>query len=459
MNTAQKNQKMTISFADYCSTMNDKIKDAIIQAYNNGGGLILLEGSRGSGKSWGGVQAVHQLLLWGYSDTAIEGLIVEKKLSDSITTLNEQVAESNMLPDSTKFEHHLATGQTIVYQGFHPSRKTALKGGEKGGKLIFIDEVENWGEKAAMDTLNTYLRKDGIIILASNHFPQYVLDFAEAYRKVSLSIYIRIDYWENPYLAATTKAVWDSLRQENEALWRATVLYSDDDEYVRLFSPLELESMTTEYDGEFQSVNKSMGIDVAIGGGDNSVITKAILGNDGHIYAYVGEGLHLDTNSLVGRVMQELTNFNPNWEVWDADGQGLAVLQVRGKHPNLIEFHGTSEPQGIYFNRRAAAYGQLEEYARQGKLHLLGSPQSVSRCKEDLRSQYIINQDNKSGKIQLAKKDQIKRILGRSPDYSDSLAMAVWGLKFGLKNANSFDNIANRKVIVKKKEKPSWLKV
>lgn len=448
-----------VNFVDYCSTMNDKIKDAIIQAYENGGGLILLEGSRGSGKSWGGVQAVHQLLLWGYADTAVEGLIVEKKLSDSITTLNEQIAESNLLPNSTKYEHYLATGQTIIYQGFHPSRKTALKGGEKGGKLIFIDEVENWGEKAAMDTLNTYLRKDGIIILASNHLPQYILDFAEAYKKVSLSLYIRIDYWENPYLAPTTKAVWDSLKEENETLWRATVLYSDDDEYVRLFSPVELESITADYDSDFKPLNTSIGVDVAIGGGDNSVISKAILGNDNHVYVHVGEGLHLDTNSLVGRVMQEVTNFKPNWEVWDADGQGLAVLQVRGRHPNLIEFHGTSEPQGVYFNRRAAAYGNLEEIARQGRLHLLGSPQAVSRCKEDLRSQYIINQDNKLGKIQLAKKDQIKRILGRSPDYSDSVAMAVWGLKYGLKKLNNFDTVGSRKVGFTKKEKPIWLKV
>ena len=249
--------------------MNDKIKNAIIKLYENGGGLLLLEGSRGSSKSWGSVQAVHQLLLWGYSDTAIEGLIVEKKLSDSITTLNEQIAGANILPSSTKYEHYLATGQTIIYQGFHPSRKTALKGGEKGGKLIFIDEVENWGEKAAMDTLNTYLRKDGIIILASNHLPQYILDFAEAYKKVSLSLYIRIDYWENPYLAPTTKAVWDSLKEENETLWRATVLYSDDDEYVRLFSPVELESMTADYDSDFRPLNTSIGVDVAIGGGDN----------------------------------------------------------------------------------------------------------------------------------------------------------------------------------------------
>lgn len=438
--------------------MNQKIQRAIYKLYTHGSGLLLLEGSRGSGKSWGSVQAVHQLLHWGYADTAIEGLIVEKKLSDSITDLNYQLAGDYIdSKASTIQEHQLVTGQSILYQGFHPSRKTALKGGEKGGRLIFIDEVENWGEKAAMDTLNTYLRKDGIIILASNHFPQYILDFYEAYKKVDLAIYERIDYWENPYLAESTKAIWDALKVENEALWRATVLYTDDDEYVRLFSPLELESMTEDVsDRDFQALNKSMGIDVAIGGGDSSVISKAILGNDDHVYVQVGEGLHLETNALVGKVMQELGQFKPNWEVWDADGQGLAVLQVRGRHPNLIEFHGTSEPQGIYFNRRSAAYGNLEELARDGKLHLMGSPQAVSKCKDDLRSQFIVNQDNKSGKIQLAKKEQIKKILGRSPDYSDSVAMAVWGLKNTLKKAKSFGNIS---FVVRKQEKPSWLKV
>ncbi|MBQ2175546.1 MAG: hypothetical protein II453_10965, partial [Alphaproteobacteria bacterium] len=151
-----------VNFVDYCSTMNDKLKKALIKCYDNGSGLILAEGSRGSGKSHGCVQCVHQLLMWGYADEAIEGLIVEKKLSDSITELNLTVGGDNV-SEINKYEHILGTGQHIIYQGFHPSRKTALKGGERGGKLIFIDEVENWGEKAAMDTLNTYLRKGGII--------------------------------------------------------------------------------------------------------------------------------------------------------------------------------------------------------------------------------------------------------------------------------------------------------
>ncbi len=457
--TRRNKRNLTVNFCEFTATMNDKIKNAIIKAYENGGGLILVEGSRGSGKSWGNVQAVQQLLMWGYADTAIEGLIVEKKLSDSITELNLEVAGDNLI-EINKFEHQFVTGQSIVYQGFHPSRKTALKGGERGGKLIFIDEVENWGEKAAMDTLNTYLRKGGIIILGSNRFPQYILDFAAAYGRAGLYIYVRIDYWENPYLDPTTRATWDALKEENEALWRATVLYDDVDEYVRLFTPLELESATSEYDSDFHPVNTSIGVDVAIGGGDCSVISKAILGDDGHVYVMVGDGLRLDTQSLVGRVMQELGQFRPNWEVWDADGQGLAVLQVRGKHPNLIEFHGTSEPQGIYFNRRAAAYGKLEEYARAGRLHLLGSPQAVSRCKEDLRTQIIIGQESTGGKIQLAKKDQIKRILGRSPDYSDSVAMAVYGLQRGVNTYSQFERgKCVKKVSVNKKEKPKWLKV
>ena len=448
-----------INFAEYTATIHPKIKKAIVKAYKNGGGLITIEGSRGSSKSWGSVQSVHQLLLWGYADAAVEGLIVEKKLSDSITELNEQIAEGYLTP-ITKYEHQLVTGQVITYQGFHPSRKTALKGGEKGGKLIFIDEVENWGEKAAMDTLNTYLRKDGIIILASNHFPQYILDFGSAYGRAGLYQHIRLDYWENPYLSETARATWDALREENEALWRATVLYEDTDEFTRLFSPSELESMFMDCDMDCKAVNKSLGVDVAIGGGDSSVISKAIMADNGHVYVSVGEGLRLETNALVGRVMQEIASFNPNREVWDADGQGLAVLQVRGRHPGLVEFHGSSDAVGIYYNRRAAAYGKLEELARAGQLHLIGSPQTLNRVRDDLRAQYLVSDDSKNnGKIRLAKKEQIKKLLLRSPDYSDSVAMAVWGLSFDLKKTQNFDRVANRKILVAKKEKPKWLKM
>lgn len=447
------------NFAEYTATMHPKIKRAIVKAYQNGGGLILLEGSRGSSKSYGGVQGVHQLLLWGYSDVAIQGLIVEKKLSDSITTLNETVAGDYLIA-STKYEHQLVTGQTITYQGFHPSRKTALKGGEKGGRLIFIDEVEAWGEKAAMDTLNTYLRKDGIIILASNHFPQYILDFANAYGRAGLYQYIRLDYWENPFLAETTKATWDALREENEALWRATVLYEDTDEYTRLFSPSELESMFMDADFDARPVNKSVGIDVAIGGGDCSVISKAILADNDHVYVMVGEGLRLEANALVGRAMQEINDFSPNREVWDADGQGLAVLQMRGRHPNLIEFHGGGDNIGIYYNRRAAAYGKLEELSRKGMLHLMGSPQVLNRVRDDLRAQFLVDaREDKTGKIRLAKKEQIKKILTRSPDYSDSVAMAVWGLNFGLQATRQFDSLSKRPIKIAKKEKPTWLKM
>ena len=65
-----------------------------------------------------------------------------------------------------------------------------------------------------------------------------------------------------------------------------------------------------------------------------------------------------------------------------------------------------------------------------------------------------------AGKIleeELAKKEQIKRILGRSPDYSDSVAMAVYGLSFGLKSHKNFDNVSSVKKKIVRKEKPKWL--
>ena len=42
--------------------------------------------------------------------------------------------------------------------------------------------------------------------------------FQEAYGKAALAIYVRLDYWENPFLDEGTKAIWDALKEENEAL-------------------------------------------------------------------------------------------------------------------------------------------------------------------------------------------------------------------------------------------------
>jgi hypothetical protein len=60
-------------------------------------------------------------------------------------------------------------------------------------------------------------------------------------------------------------------------------------------------------------------------------------------------------------------------------------------------------------------------------LHFIGDRNALEKLQEDLRAQ-ILTEPRKYGQVQLAKKEQIKKILGRSPDYSDSAMMAVWFL-------------------------------
>ena len=446
---------MKLQVPDFC-TAHDKIFNVVNAAYEAGGGLVLLEGSRGSGKSYGGFMMGDTLLSWGYSPSMTNGLITQSKLSDSIIALQAEILQ-NYIASETKDTMTLSTGHKRYFQGFHPSRKSALKGGNRAGKILIIDEVENWQEKAAMDTINTYIRFGGIIILISNHFPQYIMDIYQAFRENGKGYYARIDYWENEYLDPTTRKIWDSLKEQNEPLWRSRILYDEVDEYSRLFSPNELESMFDQsFDTDTKPMNKSIGIDVALGGVDFSVISRAVLGDNTHVYVQVGAGFQLELNALVGRAMSEINEFKPYTEVWDYNGQGMGAVQARGRHDGLIEFMGQKESTNpLYSNWRTEAYGYLEELARDGRLHLIGTPAVLAKLREDLRAQ-VLGKDRRDGKLALADKNtEIRKILGRSCDYSDSVSMAVWGLKKELKKIKTSSMIKSNQII--KTKRPSWL--
>lgn len=385
-----------------------------------------------SGKTQGMIRIVGQLLMNGYADAATIGIITEKSLDESVCALFTNVFDEHIDWPSVRtgdMYYPLQDGGEVFFKGFHPSRGSALKTNERAKDILFVDEVENW-KGGASATLNTYIRACGLIILVSNHFSQDVKDWAKAFN----AQYVRIDYWENPALPKYVLDGWNQLKVENYDLWRATIMYDDTDQFKRIITDAEIFSCFDPYTPAKAYRVGVMGIDVAIGGGDCSVMCCAYLDQRDHIVLDIRDGTKAETMGLIGSVVLNKAKWRANFEIWDGDGQGKAVIQSRAPGTNaerqqkgIFEFHGGIGGNQTWGDNRTMGYGTLAQFAREGRLHFVGDRNALEKLQEDLRSQ-ILTDPRKYGQVQLAKKEQIKKILGRSPDYSDSAMMAVWFL-------------------------------
>lgn len=421
--------KLMALLPEMCDAL-EKRKQAIAAGEEYQGKVFLIEGSRGSGKTMGTVPLVGELLESGYADSATLGVITENAVAESICarfckTMDDYIDWSGVR--SGNMYYPLQSGAEVYFKGFHPSRGSALKTNERAKDILLIDEVENWKQGAAA-TLNTYIRACGLIILISNHFSKDVKDWAKAFN----ATYLRIDYWENPYLPKYVKDGWDKLKEENYDLWRATIMYDDSDQFAKIMTDKEIFSCLDAYEPTKPYVASVMGVDVAIGGGDCSVMSCAYMDRRGHVVVDVRDGVRDETMGLIGKAVLNRAKWRAEYEIYDCAGQGKAVIQARAPgtvadraRRGIVEFNGAMGGTNVYANARTHAYGLMAELAREGKLHFIGDPAALEYLQEDLRAQ-MLGTPPKYGQIALAKKESIKKILGRSPDYSDSVSMAVW---------------------------------
>ena len=136
--------KIKLKLFDYCAGISDKLlailPDAVRWLYNkkNGlpnplkGGVYMIEGGRGAGKSQAVARMVFQLLECGYADSATVGIITESALDESIVSLFDDIFEEYIDEKESKAKYRqLKSGQEIFFKGFHPSKKTALKGSNR----------------------------------------------------------------------------------------------------------------------------------------------------------------------------------------------------------------------------------------------------------------------------------------------------------------------------------------
>lgn len=166
----------------------------------------------------------------------------------------------------------------------------------------------------------------------------------------------------------------------------------------------------------------TMGIDCAGSGGDYNVFVVA---DNSSILEIVREQV-ADTYKLyniANNLIQKYDIRRVNVDATGGFGNGLVDMLHHNKAGlivNPINF-GQKPKEDIYVNARAEMYFNLSNKIREG-FYI-----EDDKVKEEL--QYTTYQINGSGKTLLIPKDNIRELIGRSPDTSDALALALYDIE------------------------------
>lgn len=121
------------------------------------------------------------------------------------------------------------------------------------------------------------------------------------------------------------------------------------------------------------------------------------------------------------------------WEVradrisYDADGVGKYLKQ---HFPSAHEIHNGGKPrqESGYANLKAELYFKLAELIEAGKVKVL-TPAYRGEIEEELSCIKHKPRETMTSKIELVSKQEMKRLLGRSPDFADAMAYGmIWHL-------------------------------
>ena len=306
----------------------------------------------------------------------------------------------------------------------------------------FIDEVSQVSRKA-YEIVQTRIRyrldEFGItpkLFMSCNPSKGWLYnDFYKPFKEGTLSKYKRFIPAlpsDNPYVDSNyIEQLKKQSRATQERLLYGNWDYSDD--LDSLFRYENLTNMLINYDDVLTTGNRYITADIARLGKDKTIIMVW----DGLTIINIFEYNKITTNVSANHIKDISIKYNiPNGNILiDADGVGGGVVdQLQG----VLSFINNSKPilnnePQIYSNLKSQCYYKLSEYIENNKIKVVDNDGEIFEllCQE-LQTIKQKNMDS-DGKLSIIPKDQMKRILGRSPDYADTLMMRMY---FELKNIN-----------------------
>jgi PBSX family phage terminase large subunit len=166
---------------------------------------------------------------------------------------------------------------------------------------------------------------------------------------------------------------------------------------------------------------KYMSVDVARFGSDRSVIVIWV----GNVITEILTYTKLSTTELSAEITDLIAKYgiHPQNIVIDSDGVGGGVADmVRGK--NFINNSSPLHKQN-YTNLKSQCYIKLSEMFKEGLISInVLDPNTIDTLTQELLSVRLKDTD-KDNKIGVHSKDEMKKILGTSPDISDAVMMKM----------------------------------
>jgi len=408
---------------------------------------VLYGGSAGAGKSWLGCLWITTLCLKYKGIRCLIGRTVLTQLKmTTLNTLFETLQSMNLKSG----EHYTYNGQSnvITFQNgseiilkdlqYQPSDPNFDSLGGLELSAVFVDEAAQISQLAynilksrIRFKLNEYNLQPKILMtcnpgqvwLKKVFYLPYIQDSLPENMKFVPALPM-----DNPHLPASYIEMLKTLPSaQRKRLLEGDWNYMDESDNLFDFDSISNSVFSNVPQG---TDKKYISVDVARFGTDRSV---AIVWS-GLVVLEVLVYTKLSTVELSSEIKELIAKYgvHPNNVIVDSDGVGGGVAdQIKGT--NFVNNSRALHEQN-FSNLKSQCYVKLSELFKEGKISLnILDPNVVDELTQELLAIKLKDMD-KDNKVQVQSKDEMKKILGKSPDLSDALMMRMY---YEIKNLKS----------------------
>ena len=409
--------------------------------------IVLYGGSAGAGKSWLGCLWVTTLCLKYNGIRCLIGRTVLQQLK--LTTLNTlfEVLQQMGLKSG---EHYVYNGQSNVIT-FNNKSEIILKDlqfqpsdpnfDSLGGIEItacFIDEAAqisylayNILKSRIRFKLTEYKLQPKMLMTCNPGQVWLKKEFYIPYIQGTLTVdkaFIPALPLDNPHLPPSYIEMLRSLPpSQRRRLLEGDWNYMEEDDSLFNFDHI---SSSVFKDVPQGGDKKYLSVDVARFGGDRSVVVvwSGLVALEVKVYT------KLSTTELSTEIkdIMRMYGIHPTNVIVDSDGVGGGVAdQIRGT--NFVNNSKALQEQN-FINLKSQCYVKLSELFKEGKISInIMEPSVVDELTQELLAVKLKDID-KDNKVAVMSKDEMKKILGKSPDLSDAFMMRMY---YEIKNLKS----------------------